>query len=223
LSGPYPVHEVADRCHQSLNQHLGALKVGFEDSKIPDVFTSSVLNQTKTARNKKEQAYLIRAFPAPGFRDPDFFTAQVTNEVLGGGMSSRFFRVLRDEKSYGYEVGSRYQPYLPYGILYSFLGTDPARVDDASRDFQSLIEEIQNVRITEDELSKARNLVISRFSFAQETLAGRASMTGAYLARDMGLDFLENYVESTRQVTPQKVQEFAQKYFSSVFEQRVHP
>ena len=119
-------------------------------------------------------------------------------------------------KSYGYEVGSRYQPYLPYGMMYSYLGTDPTRIEDASRDFQILIQEIQNERVSEAELVKARNLVISRFSFAQETLSGRAAMAGAYLAREMDVDFLEQYVENIQAVTADQVMEYTQKYFSSV-------
>ncbi|MBT3785647.1 insulinase family protein, partial [bacterium] len=223
ISGPFPLQEVIQKTHESLNRNFGALQVGFEDSKIPEAFQSPRLGTTDSVQNTKEQAYLIRTYPAPGFRDSGFFTAQVTNEILGGGMSSRFFRVLRDEKSYGYEVGSRYIPYLPYGIIYSFLGTDPARLDDASKDFETLITEIKEELVDEKELEKAKNLVISRFSFARETLAGRASMAGAYLARNIDASFLDSYVDSVQNVSAKMVQDFSRQVFASVFEQRVHP
>ena len=51
-----------------------------------------------------EQAHFALGFEAPGFHDPDLYTAQVYTTALGGGMSSRLFQKIREEREKTTEV-----------------------------------------------------------------------------------------------------------------------
>ena len=162
-------------------------------------------------------------YAVPGQKDTDYFVGLIVNEILGGGMSSRYFRNMRDEKSYGYEIGSRYLAYMNYGILFSFLGTEPGRVDAAIEDFRKEIIDLQNGGADTSELEKAKKLVISKFAFAQETLFDRTALIGNTLSKGLSLKYLEQYESKIHAVKLKDLGEFARNYLKEPFIQVVSP
>jgi zinc protease len=223
ISGSYPLEEVIEKVHQDLNRNLGVLNVGFKDTRIPEKFDSPFKGQVDVSLNRKEQAYLMRLYLVPGYLHPDFHKSLILNEILGGGMSSRYFRNLRDEKSYGYEVGSNFISYMNYGLFYSYLGTDPNRISDASKDFQAEIDRIKDELVSDEELSKAKNLIASRHCFGQETLADQSGIMGNYLSKGLSFDFYEGFLGRVQEITASELKKFAKTYFNAPFEQRIQP
>ena len=53
-----------------------------------------------------EQSHLVLGFDGPSYRDPDFFTAQVFSGLMGGGMSSRLFQEVRENRGLCYAIYS---------------------------------------------------------------------------------------------------------------------
>ncbi|HHY01820.1 MAG TPA: insulinase family protein, partial [Paracoccus sp.] len=51
-----------------------------------------------------EQAHFALAFEGPGYLDPDFYSAQIWTAALGGGMSSRLFQKIREERGLCYSI-----------------------------------------------------------------------------------------------------------------------
>lgn len=63
------------------------------------------------------QAYFsigMRAYP---YTHPDRYQVHLLNEVVGGGISSRLYRELRDERGLAYHIGSEYHAYKEGGLL----------------------------------------------------------------------------------------------------------
>lgn len=63
------------------------------------------------------QAYFALAIPAPPYADPMRYGVHLLNRVLGDGISSRLFRVLREERGLVYEIRSEYHAYRDAGML----------------------------------------------------------------------------------------------------------
>ena len=53
-----------------------------------------------------EQCHLVLGFEAPSYREDDFFAAQVLSGLLGGGMSSRLFQEVRENRGLCYSIYS---------------------------------------------------------------------------------------------------------------------
>ncbi len=53
-----------------------------------------------------EQSHLLMGFEGPGYRQPDFYTAQVFSGLFGGGMSSRLFQEIREHRGLCYSIYS---------------------------------------------------------------------------------------------------------------------
>jgi predicted Zn-dependent peptidase len=70
-----------------------------------------------------EQAHIAVAWPAPGYRDPDFFAAQVAAVALGGGMSSRLFQELREKRGLCYTVFTQAGACDDSGLMTLYAGT----------------------------------------------------------------------------------------------------
>ncbi len=223
LSGPCPVEEVMPIVHRHLESKLGTLELEIAESKVPVTFQSSVQGKIISANNPKEQAYIMPCYSVPGQKHEDYFTGLLVNEILGGGMSSRYFRNMRDDKSYGYEIGSRYLAYMNYGILFSFLGTEPGRVESAMQDFRKEIIDLQQDGAELSELEKAKKLVISKYAFAQETLFDRTALLGNTLSKGLSLDYLEQYESNIQAVKLKDLGEFARNYLNKPFTQIVSP
>ncbi len=63
------------------------------------------------------QAYFSIALPAYEYTHADRYSLHVLNNLLGGGISSRLFRRLREERGLVYNIGSEYHAYKDGGMM----------------------------------------------------------------------------------------------------------
>lgn len=107
--------------------------------------------------NKRtEQANLVLGTHGLSYMDPDRFTVDLLNAVLGEGMSSRLFLTLREEEGLAYDVHSFTIKHRDTGALGVYLGCEPRRAGKAMaaaiRELTSLAEK----PVGDVELAKAR-------------------------------------------------------------------
>jgi predicted Zn-dependent peptidase len=132
-----------------------------------------------------EQAHLVVG--GVGFQrtDPRKWPFEVLNVALGGGMSSRLFTTIREEKGLAYSVSSFRIAFADAGAWGVYAATTPGN----ARQVIGLIErEIQNVvkkGITRDELDRAKGSMRGSLALAMEDAnsrmvrLGRDEMVGA--------------------------------------------
>ena len=78
-------------------------------------------------QRRGEQAHLAIGVPALTKHDPGRFALAIANVVLGGGMSSRLFQTIREERGLAYNVYSYPASYADCGALVVYAGTAPSR------------------------------------------------------------------------------------------------
>lgn len=71
-----------------------------------------------------EQTHIALAFPGAAVTDADYFATRVFVEALGGGMSSRIFQSVREERGLAYSVYSFADAYEETGAVGVYAGTD---------------------------------------------------------------------------------------------------
>jgi len=74
-------------------------------------------------RRRFEQAHLTLGAPAPGHHDADFDAAMLFTTAVGGGMSSRLFQELREERGLAYSVYASTTPYADTGLFAVYMAT----------------------------------------------------------------------------------------------------
>lgn len=77
-----------------------------------------------------EQAHFALALESPGYRDPDVYTAQVYSVALGGGMSSRLFQEVRENRGLCYTIFAQAGAYADTGMTTIYAGTSGAQLPE---------------------------------------------------------------------------------------------
>src|SRR6202044_2683952 len=80
-------------------------------------------------RNKRslEQVQICLGVPSPPITDENRYATLILNTVLGGGMSSRLFQTIREERGMAYSVYSDLSPYRDTGNLCVYAGTSGSK------------------------------------------------------------------------------------------------
>jgi zinc protease len=147
-------------------------------------------------------------------RSPDYFPMLVTNRILGGGASARFFMNLREEKGYTYGAYSRMQAVKYPG---PWVGNSEVRTDvtaGALKEFLYEMNRIETEPVPASELEDAKHSLIASFALSLETpgeLLGSAMTSEIYGFPD---DYWDTYPQHVMAVTNADIQRVAKKYLS---------
>lgn len=89
-----------------------------------------------------EQTHFALAFPGAAVTADDYFATRVFAEALGGGMSSRIFQSVREERGLAYAVHAFADAYEDAGTIGVYAGTDAGAAAEAitliRRDIEAL-------------------------------------------------------------------------------------
>lgn len=79
----------------------------------PEAFVAGTFSE----QNASMQAYFALGVPAPAYAHEDRYGIHLLNTILGGGLSSRLYRKLREEHGLVYSIHSEYHAYLDAGMI----------------------------------------------------------------------------------------------------------
>ena len=127
-----------------------------------------------------EQAHFAMAFEAPGVRDADYYTAQVYATALGGGMSSRLFQRLREERGLCYSVYAQAGGFEDAGMITLYAGTSAEEIGELSN---LTMDELKRAAedMTEAEVARARAQMKAGLLIGLESPSARAERMARYL------------------------------------------
>jgi len=115
-----------------------------------------------------EQAHVLLGLPAFSYLDDDFYALQVLSAMLGGGMSSRLFQEVRENRGLAYAVFSFAASYCDTGLLGIYAGTGEKETAEllpvVCDEFLALID-----RPGADELARARAQLKASLMMALES------------------------------------------------------
>jgi predicted Zn-dependent peptidase len=128
-----------------------------------------------------EQAHLTLGVRSVSRFDDDRWALSVLNHVLGGGMSSRLFQKVREQRGLAYSIGSERQAYEDAGSLCVVVGTAPEYVDEVLGIVSGELGLLATEGVTERELAVAKGNLRAEMLLACEDSGARMSRIGAGL------------------------------------------
>ena len=139
-----------------------------------------IVRRTDTLFKEKpiEQAHFAVAFPTVPRDSADFAALQVLNMVLGGGMSSRLFKRVREELGLAYSVYSYTSHYAETGLFTVYAGVNPKKAEAAADAIRTVLEGLKRDGITEEEFLRARETMKAGNIFAQENTSSQMLVYG---------------------------------------------
>lgn len=127
-----------------------------------------------------EQAHLALAFPGYGAGDDAAFAARLYADVLGGGMSSRLFQSIREERGLAYSVYAFSDAFEQCGLIGAYAAASPDQIVETARLIRREMEAAVTT-LTQAELDRARALLRSSLMMGLENPAGRIEMAAGQI------------------------------------------
>lgn len=164
----------------------------------------------------KYQSDIALGRPGPSRAAPDYIAASLMNTVLGVfGMMGRIGKSVREAQGLAYYAYSSLQGGLGPGAWVAAAGVAPDKVEPAINSILDEITRIQNELVPTAELADSQAYRIGSMPVGLETNSGIANVLADMELYNWGLDYLLQYPDLVRAVTPDLVQTAAQKYLST--------
>jgi predicted Zn-dependent peptidase len=120
-----------------------------------------------------EQAHLVLGTRSVSRTAEDRWAYAVLNQVLGGGMSSRLFQKVREERGLAYSIWSERAAYEETGSLSVSVGTAPEHVGDVLGIVAAELEALASSGVSDRELDVARGSLRAELLLAGEDSGSR--------------------------------------------------
>lgn len=135
----------------------------------------------KRVSKRLEQAHWALALPGPGYTDADFYAAQIWTMVLGGGMSSRLFQKVREERGLCYSIFAQSGFYQDCGMTTIYAGTSGGQLPELTH---LTIDEMKRAAgdLTEAEVARARAQLKAGLLMGLESPSAQAERLARVLA-----------------------------------------
>ena len=128
-----------------------------------------------------EQVHFALAFEGPGYRAPDVYAAQVYATAMGGGMSSRLFQKIREERGLCYSIFAQSGAYEDTGQITIYAGTSEDEIGDL---IGLTMDELKRAAddMSEAEVNRARVQLKAGMLMGLESPSSRAERNARLLA-----------------------------------------
>ncbi|MCB2128492.1 MAG: insulinase family protein [Rhodobacteraceae bacterium] len=155
-----------------------------------------------------EQVHLALGFEGPSVRDRDFHAAQVYTTALGGGMSSRLFQKIREQRGLCYSIYAQAGAYADTGMVTIYAGTSADEIGALS---ELTIDEMKRAAddMSEAEVARARAQMKAGLLMGLESPSARAERMARHVALWGKVQTVEESAAEIEAVTRQEVLTFA--------------
>jgi predicted Zn-dependent peptidase len=158
-----------------------------------------------------EQGNFCLGLPGLAYGDRDRRPLQVLDSILGGGMSSRLFQLLREEHGLAYSVGSYHNDLSDAGMWVIYGSVDTEALRDAVALALEILRDLARGGVTDEELAMVKEQVKGGLLLSLEDTWSVASRNGAHLLRYGHVIPVERVVAEVEAVTVADVQRVARR------------
>jgi predicted Zn-dependent peptidase len=195
-----------------LEKTLGAWKAGAAPAPLPVAGAAAPHRTLILEKADAPQSYLLLGMPGLQRTSDAYVTGTVAFQVLGGGMASRLFRNLREEKGYTYGVYSRGDARKLAGV--SFV-VGSVKADVTGPALKEILGELRRMReepVPAEELEEAKSSLVLGLPADFATAGSTAGRIADLVVHGLPDDYWNRYADRVKQVTAADVQRFAATY-----------
>ena len=163
---------------EGLERRFAGLAGGASPQRVPP--SDEVRPLDVTVRDC-EQAHLVLGVRAPARQSPSRFALALLNHVLGGGISSRLFQSIREERGLAYSIISERVAFADSGALVVSVGTSPDKAAEVVGLVVAELDHCAGSGITAGELDRAKGHIAADLLLGLEDSGNRMSRIGVGL------------------------------------------
>ncbi|MDW0109181.1 M16 family metallopeptidase [Sporosarcina aquimarina] len=162
----------------TIEQEFGRITI--EEKKQPQHLIEKAQFNTGEVRKVKdiEQSHLFLGYPGLKLKDPNIYSLVLLDSILGGTMSSRLFQEVREEKGLAYSVYSYYASHEQDGAFVIACASSPDNEELLYDTVQSVIQDIIETGVTEEELHNAKEQMRGSYLIGLESVEAHMHRNG---------------------------------------------
>ncbi|MBW3011206.1 insulinase family protein [Candidatus Woesearchaeota archaeon] len=148
------------------------------------------------------------------FNHQDTAVANVIENLLSGGEHSRLFWLVRKRGGHCYGIESDYNPFVDLGVFTVSFNTAKSRMKKVLDIVYKEIEKLKTICVSEEELEREKRSIAKAFLMSGQDLAERAEDFATYeMFSRYGVGDLSRCIEDLNAVTPERIRDFARRFF----------
>lgn len=158
-------------------------------------------------------AFFTLAFRSPGILDrEDVLAMDMIIFMLGNGKNSIFSRELNKKMKLVDDMNADYLTSRDPGLIIFSAQVPPEKIGVLKESVLKILEDLKQGNFSEEEMKKARNLLLKTYTYGNETCDGKADALGFYETLS-DMDFALNYITKVENMKKEDIVRAANKYF----------
>lgn len=162
---------------------------------------------------ESEQSHLIIGFKAFDIFDRRKYALEILSDALGGGMSSRLFKRVREELGAAYYIRSEADLSIDHGFLSISSGVDHQKIDLVVSAILEECSDLKNNLLSEKEFQKTKDHMIGNLILGLETSDELASYYGSQEIMMKSIISPKELIKKINNVTREEVRSVAREIF----------
>jgi len=182
--------------------------------KVIDIQSKPLVSLVKKVTDQAHFALGVRTVGLDN--EHDRYPLSILSSILGGGMSSRLFYEVREQRGLSYYVRTNADEYTDCGYMATFVGADPKRLEEAIKVVRDEYEKIiSDDEITPEEVLKAKEYSKGHFVLSLEDSQSVAVLYAMQDILEDAIETPEQIIDKIEKVTIDDVKRVAKRYMDT--------
>lgn len=162
-----------------------------------------------------EQVHLLVGVPSCSYNSKERFESFVVNDLLGGGVTSRLYQRIREDRGLVYSVYSFLQSFVDTGLLLIYAGTGEDKALQVLKIIRSELEKFVKKGISLSELEMFKTQVKGQILLGAEDMENRMNSLGVNEMVFNEYKPIDEVISEIDRVTVKSVKNYVSKYIDT--------
>lgn len=196
-----------DEIEKLLKQHFASLFDGeFNDEhKLPNYIALNPQTQFVATQKDNEQSTVYIIIDLGKKTNREMYGFDLLFAILGYGMSSKFFNIIRGEKALVYNIDADTTSVGENNLAEIMFATSTDKVCIALTEILNILKSCADGDITQEEVEKSKNKYIAGMVYSNETNGGISMRNGSDLLSENKIETFKQITEEINSVTKEEI------------------
>ncbi|MDD3803985.1 MAG: pitrilysin family protein [bacterium] len=160
-----------------------------------------------------QQFHIAMGATSGSFTSEDRYALMMLTSILGAGMSSRLFRILREKNGLVYTVYSFTEFFKESGVAGLYCACNEKNLSKTMKIIKSQFDDIRRNGVSDEEMEKVKNQLLTNLAMSYDSLSGRMSLLARSILYNDDVILFDDLLSRFERVTKEEIREAAEKYF----------
>lgn len=173
-------------------------------------YAKTIIQQRKDI----SQVHVVFGLPGVSFTSPRRYDFSVMNTAFGGGMSSRLFQGLREQKGLVYNVQSFLDFYSDCGLSGFYFVCDKGNLKGVAKQLKNIFKDLEKKGFQKDEIELAKTYLSGNLLLSLESSTNRMLRLGREMLNFKKITTIDSVINKIRKINEQHVNTLINQYMN---------